>query len=176
MRIREATIHDLEGIAIVHVDSWRSTYKGLIADSYLARLSVDKRIENWKWTFNNLHQNEIIYVALNDMDQIIGFSNGGKSRHTEYPYEAELYAIYLLQEYQGQGVGKLLLRSVVESLMRSGYTSMMVWVLDDNPAIQFYKAFGATQIGEKEISIGEDKYLELAYAWKSMDNLRLLEV
>lgn len=29
LQIREATINDAEGIAKVHVDSWRTTYEGI---------------------------------------------------------------------------------------------------------------------------------------------------
>jgi hypothetical protein len=45
MRIRQATIDDVPGIAHVHVASWKSTYKGIISDEYLSKLSVESRIK-----------------------------------------------------------------------------------------------------------------------------------
>jgi hypothetical protein len=35
MIIREAELYDAAAIAIVHVDSWRSTYRGIIPEDYL---------------------------------------------------------------------------------------------------------------------------------------------
>ena len=32
MKIRRATVEDVTGIAHVHVETWRSTYKGIIPD------------------------------------------------------------------------------------------------------------------------------------------------
>lgn len=44
MQIRKATINDAEGIAKVHVDSWRTTYKGIIPDEFLYNLSYKKEL------------------------------------------------------------------------------------------------------------------------------------
>jgi hypothetical protein len=63
MLVREASLEDIEGIARVHVDSWRSTYKGIISESYLSNLTLEKRKKNWLWTFNNLNKDERIFVA-----------------------------------------------------------------------------------------------------------------
>lgn len=43
--IREATLSDACGIAKVHVDTWRTAYKGIINDEFLNELSYDKREE-----------------------------------------------------------------------------------------------------------------------------------
>lgn len=168
MEIRKAEIIDAEGIARVHVDSWRTTYKNIVNESYLSHLSVERRKDNWEWTFRNLNNNEVIFVGLNNEENIIGFACGGQSRDKDFEYDGELYAIYLLKEFQGHGCGKRLFKSVVESLQNSGYESMMVWVLQGNPAINFYIAMGGELIGQKEITIGGDKYIELAYGWRNV--------
>jgi len=39
--------------------------------------------------------------------EIIGFSNGGEERTGRYPnYNGEMYAIYILEEYQRKGICK----------------------------------------------------------------------
>ncbi|MNK89114.1 Acetyltransferase (GNAT) family protein [compost metagenome] len=168
MKFRKANITDAEEIARVHVDSWRTTYKNIVSDSYLSQLSVERRKNNWEWTFKNLNKGEVIYVGLNDEDDIIGFACGGQNREKEFEYDGELYAIYLLRETQGHGYGKKLFKLVVESLQNSGYKSMMVWVLQGNTATNFYSAMGGELIGQKEIIIGEDKHIELAYGWRNI--------
>ncbi|WP_235548879.1 GNAT family N-acetyltransferase [Paenibacillus sp. Soil522] len=149
------TENNAEGIAIAHIDSWRSTYKGIISDSVLSELSVEKRKNSWLWTFNNPNDDEKIYVAEDINGGIIGFANGGRSRNDEFKQDGELYAIYLMKDHQGLGIGKLLLNVIVNSLKVNNYSSIMLWVLNDNPSVGFYQALGGRVIGQKEIIIGE---------------------
>lgn len=51
MLIRQATIYDASAITRVHVDSWRSTYGGIVSDKYLNNLSYEERTKRWKRTF-----------------------------------------------------------------------------------------------------------------------------
>ncbi|WP_223285147.1 hypothetical protein [Paenibacillus sp. PL91] len=76
MRIRQASIEDVPGIAQVHVASWKSTYRGMISDDYLNNLSVEKRINNWNWVFHHLNPDEVSFVLENEDGAIVGFSNG----------------------------------------------------------------------------------------------------
>lgn len=165
MKIREARIEDAEKIAIVHVDSWKSTYKGIISEAYLSNLSVENRMQRWLRTFENQNAHEKVFVAEDKAGKIVGFSSGGRSRNDEFEHDGELYAIYLLKEYQRLGLGKMLFNSVVESLKENRYTSMMLWVLKDNPSFEFYKAQGGQIIGQKGIKIGSDNLIELAIGW-----------
>lgn len=48
MIIRRAIISDAPGIAKVHVDSWRTTYKGIIPQSFLDGLSYEQRTKLWE--------------------------------------------------------------------------------------------------------------------------------
>jgi ribosomal protein S18 acetylase RimI-like enzyme len=168
MRIREAKVEDAEKIATVHVNSWKTTYKGIISDTYLSNLTVEKRLKNWLWTFENLNPHEKIFVAENTSGDIVGFSSGGKSRNDEYIHKGELYAIYLSRDHQRMGLGKILFESVIHSLKENGYTSMMLWVLKDNPSVEFYKKQGGQVIGQKRISIGGDELDELAIGWEQI--------
>ncbi|MRR32454.1 GNAT family N-acetyltransferase, partial [bacterium] len=44
--LRVATLADVPGIARVHVDSWLTTYPGLMPDSILANISLERRTQN----------------------------------------------------------------------------------------------------------------------------------
>ncbi|MCP1307336.1 GNAT family N-acetyltransferase [Paenibacillus tyrfis] len=167
MNIRLASVRDIEGIARVHVESWKSTYDGIISESFLSHLTVEKRMKNWKDIFDNLTEDDVIYI-VEDLGSIMGFVHGGKSRKPNFEYVAELYAIYLLKEVQRNGYGKLLFESFIEALKRRNYQSFMLWVLEDNPSMEFYKKLGGQYIGKKEIQIGEDKLTEIALGWKEI--------
>lgn len=45
MSIRQAAYDDYPVLAKVHVESWKTTYRGIIADAYLDQLTVESRME-----------------------------------------------------------------------------------------------------------------------------------
>lgn len=165
MRIREAVLEDADGIARVHVDSWRTTYKGIISDSYLDSLSYEQRAENWRRGIGH----NILLIAEDANGNIVGFATGGKERTSNYDVDGELYAIYLLQEVQGQRIGSELMKAITELLKEQGYSSMLVWVLEDNPSKNFYEAHGGERVAEEMIEIGGKEFKEIAYAWSILE-------
>jgi len=46
--IRPAAINDAGAIAQVHVESYKSVYRGIFPEAFLAGLSVDKRESGWR--------------------------------------------------------------------------------------------------------------------------------
>jgi L-amino acid N-acyltransferase YncA len=169
-RIREANADDAQGIARVHVKSWQSTYSGLLPDDFLASLSVERRKEFWARILSTTGAPEFTYVAEED-GQIIGFASGGPERENHPLYKGELYAIYLLSRWQGQGVGRLLARSVVTRLLSADIHTMMVWVLSTNGSRGFYERLGGKLFAEKPITIGDATVSEVAYGWEDLDAL-----
>ena len=61
VRIRQAVDTDATGIARVHVDSWRSTYAGIVPAEHLAALDYDRREANWQRILADRRQN--VFVA-----------------------------------------------------------------------------------------------------------------
>ncbi|MFC5602287.1 GNAT family N-acetyltransferase [Sporosarcina koreensis] len=167
MRFREAVLGDEEGIARVHVDSWRTTYKGIVSDSVLQNLSYEQRAENWRRGIGS----NALYVAEDESGSIVGFATGGKERSSNYEADGELYAIYLLQEVQGQGIGKKLTQLIAQNLKKQGFTSMLVWVLEQNPSKKFYESLGGLPIDETMIDIGGEDFKEIAYYWDNIEAL-----
>ncbi|MBE1554195.1 GNAT superfamily N-acetyltransferase [Filibacter limicola] len=162
MLIRKAELEDTMGIAKVHVDSWRTTYKGIVPDAFLENLSYEQREQIWKGAVKANH----VYIAEDGDGQVIGFSTGGTERTGKYElYTGELYAIYVLKEHQGKGIGRLLVQSVVDDLKNMKLNSMLIWAIEENPACRFYEAIGGKKIDSMEIEIAGKKLKEIAYGW-----------
>jgi len=83
-------------------------------------------------------------------------------------YESELYTLYLLQEVQSHGIGKALFRAVTGALVHKGYKSMLVWVLEQNPAVHFYEKLSGQYVMSKRIEIGGLELSEFALGWKNL--------
>ena len=168
LTIRKADIEDAAAIAHVHVESWKTTYAGIVSDVFLASLNKEVRTQSWQEQI--LTANISILVA-EDETGIFGFAAGGKIREKLDDYDAELYAIYLLRERQKQGAGRTLCLTLASALQTQGFTSMIVWVLEQNPSVSFYERLGAVQIAQKVINIGGADLQELAFGWPSLDRL-----
>ena len=72
IKIRNATLEDIESVAKLHVDSWRETYAGIISQDYLDNMknNLEKRIERMKNEFN---LRTMIVVTLNDEILIVNY-------------------------------------------------------------------------------------------------------
>lgn len=174
MDFREATTEDAAAIAEVHVASWRTTYKGLLPDDLLASLEVGPREAMWRQAAE-LAAKDLKYfaplVAEDPDDGIVGFAHVGREREADSGFDAELYAIYLLESQQGKGLGRQLFLRSASTLLERGYSSMRVWVLAGNPAQRFYERMGG-ELGEsKAIEIGGEEYVEISYEWPMISAL-----
>jgi GNAT superfamily N-acetyltransferase len=167
--VRAAKEQDANAIAHVHIQSWLTTYSGIVPENYLATLNEAERVLLWQdWLTRDIH----VHVAEQD-GELVGFISGGQIREPLRQYDAELFAIYLLDRAQGQGLGTVLLHKLAESLAAKGFKGMTVWVLEQNPATHFYEKSGATRISGKEIEIGGALLQEVAFAWPDLAKLAL---
>jgi L-amino acid N-acyltransferase YncA len=166
--IRPGRVEDAHGIALVHVESWRTTYRGIVPDDYLALLDVGVRAESWR---ERLNQGTPHILVAEEESRIVGFASGGKLREAIAAYDAELYAIYLLQKNQTKGIGRLLARRLAAHLRADGFNSLVVWVLERNPAVGFYSRLGGSRISQKTIEIGGVELQEIALGWPSLEAL-----
>lgn len=172
MHIRYATENDAEGIAMVHVNSWKTTYKGIVDDRFLQALSAADRLEGWRWKLANMPEDEQLLVVADDDGKVFGFMSYGTEREFKLPDEGELYAVYLLEEIQGQGWGTQLFAKLKEFMCLKGYTSLLVWVLEGNSAEHFYRHKGGQEQKRKEIAIGGNTHTEIALRWDSIDQIK----
>jgi hypothetical protein len=90
MRIRTATIADAAAIARVHVESWRTTCKGILPDDYLANLAYEQRERLWRRILSKSVGHRLLYVAEDTADNIVGFASGGRERSGGPVYTGEL--------------------------------------------------------------------------------------
>ena len=168
VQIRPASPEDIPAIARVLVDTWRSTFRGVLSDEFLAGMSYERQQNRHGYY---LAQDRVSYFVAVDHSsgEVIGFINGGPNRHRDYPqYAAELYALYVLNDRQRCGAGKRLLAALSSRLTESGFPSMLVWVLAKNPNRGFYEHAGAREISSRPIVLQPDIVKEIAYGWDDL--------
>ena len=172
VRIRAASRADAGPISRVHVDSWRTTYEGIVPAEYLKGLSYRDRESRWNEILTTGLPASRIFVAATESGGVVGFAHGGPEREGNATYRGELYVIYLVQEHQNRGLGRQLVSTVAQSLLLDGLSSILVWVLDDNRrACRFYESMGGERFGRKTVAVGGRDLVEVSYGWRDIASL-----
>ncbi len=171
--VRPARVEDAKGIARVHIETWRTTYRGIVPDTYLDSLSYEERASNWTNRIEEADQGKwSIYVAVDECRQVVGFISGGPNRIDDPVYKGELYAIYILQTCHGQGIGRKLTLALVKSLLALDIQPMMLWVFAQNiSARHFYESLGGQFLRGNWFDIHGVSIEEIAYGWPDLHEL-----
>ncbi len=131
--IRSAKVSDAAAIARVDVDSWRTTYAGIVPDHYLDDLSYEQREEVWERQLVQSENTTFVCIAEDTTEPVVGFPSVGPERSGESSHKGKLYAIYILDSHQRQGIGRRLVSAAAGRLVQLGLESMLVWVLAEKP-------------------------------------------
>jgi GNAT superfamily N-acetyltransferase len=166
--IRNAAPSDAASIARVQVDTWRTTYRDIVPDDFLASMSYEEFAGRWRSRLEAPEPGRFIHVAGMEDDRVVGFASGGREREGDTIFTGEVYAIYILQEFQGKGIGRKLIGAAARRLRAGAHQSMLVWVLADNPSRRFYGAMGGEEVRRKTIMIGGADLEEVAYGWRDL--------
>jgi ribosomal protein S18 acetylase RimI-like enzyme len=167
--IRPALQDDAAEIARVHVAAWRSSYRGLLADDFLASLSEAGYTDRWRRVIGDRASRVFVVEAP---EGIVGFASGGRERAGESGFEGELYAIYIVAGSQRKGHGRELVRAIATVLREMDLHDMIVWVLRDNAAARkFYERLGGSYVRSQPITIGETTLEEVSYGWRGLDEI-----
>jgi len=158
--IRDAVASDAENIARVHVDAWRETYSGVLADHHFSDEALGRRQHFWGRYLSLVPRTGRTVVAERD-GALVGFANSGEARgpdaeHGFPPARAlHLCSIYLIAAAHGSGLGQSMLDAVL------GDDPAQLWVLRGNHrAIAFYERNGFAADGIEFIEPSDPNLVE----------------
>jgi diamine N-acetyltransferase len=102
--------------------------------------------------------------------RMIGFSqlqagNGHASVAASRP--AELKRLYVVAEWHGRGVARLLMQDALDAAAREGCDVLWLGVWEHNPkAMAFYRKFGLDVVGTHAFMLGQDRQRDLIMSVK----------
>ncbi|WP_167753820.1 GNAT family N-acetyltransferase [Granulicatella sp. WM01] len=144
VNIRLANLDDAKQMSQVHARTWKVAYKGIFAQSYLNQLPDTAWEESFK---RGIQAKKSLFLVAEVDHQIVGCITGGRTRWTDEE-KGEIYSLYVLPEYQHQGIGKSLVITILESLYCQ-YNSVYVLAVDRNTkARRFYECLGFKDTGQ----------------------------
>ena len=167
VRVRAARTADAAQIALVHVRSWQSAYRGLGPEGYLDSLDPVRRLVGWERVLAELDPVSDGVLVAEEGGRVQGFVAYCPSRDddTDPRETGEITVLYLLPDAWGQGTGRRLMAAAVDGLTAAGCAQAILWVLDSNTrARRFYDAAGWRPDGSsKDEDIGGASVTELRY-------------
>jgi GNAT superfamily N-acetyltransferase len=170
--IREATVDDADAVARVNVDTWRTTYPGIIPDKVLAGLSYEEVARGYRRSLGDPASKACGLIGLLAEDpsgEVIGIALAGPTWEPSPTHTAEIRILYVRDAYQRHGVGRALVRAAVERLAARGHVSLLIWVFEANqPARRFYEALGGQLRGARTRQIRGFAVDEVAYGWDDL--------
>jgi ribosomal protein S18 acetylase RimI-like enzyme len=175
IKIRRATRSDATEIGRVYVETWQSTYAGILPDTMLAHMSDVRQSAWWARALGEPDEARGIFVA-DDADMgVVGFGSCGPVRDlpdglagTERRV-GEVYTLYVEPDFQNQGLGRRLLDAMFRQLRADGCDAVVLWMLANNPNRFFYEGMGGRIVGAQRERFAGASVGEIAYAWHKLD-------
>ena len=172
--IRRAVPGDARAIARVHVESWRSAYAGILPDRVMVEMSIDDKAAFWRRMVLRAGSRQAVLVASltetgGSGSEIVGFASCAAASFAPPGFDGEVQTLYVLPDWQEQGLGRALLHGCFQALRGAGFRSAFVWVLAQNPSRFFYEAMGGRKVGERTEILWGVELPEIAYGWPDLE-------
>lgn len=174
IRIRRARKEDAPAIGRVHVETWQSSYAGLLPDSMLAGMSDVRQSAWWSRSLADSGEARGIFVADDEDAGVVGFGSCGMVRDMPEGLDGtersvgEVYTLYVEPDFQNLGLGRRLLDALFRQLRADGCDVAVLWMLASNPTRFFYEGMGGTFVGQRTDTMAGQDVEEIAFVWRNL--------
>ena len=140
MTIRPIIDNNIQAIAKIYTENWKTTYQDILPDSFLKSITYEHSKEKWLSYIHTDKQGA--FVAVDENDMIIGFA-------AYKPYDdlkkcLLLDSLHILQSVQGGGIGKQLIFTIGKYAYNNGYEKMSICIVKGNDRAEgIYTYLGA---------------------------------
>ena len=158
-KIRKTTKNDVEELSRLKQIMWMQTYRGIYSDDVIDNFDYEKHKNKFLKLIDNPDIN--FYVVESD-NKLIGYMAYGLPTRPFRDYEQEIGLLYLLKEYQRNGIGRELFNIAFNGIKEKGYKEFFISCNKYNVnAQEFYKKMGGEVIYIDEDNI--DKSIPQMY-------------
>jgi GNAT superfamily N-acetyltransferase len=169
--IRPARAEDASEIARINHETWIRTYEGILDPATIQARSLDEQVRLWKEQLAFENPSERRFVAETN-GMLVGYTGGGRNPDKNSPFQSELFGIYVLYDYQKKGLGQEMMKELAAWLLVKGHSSMLVWIMRENPYRRFYEKLGGSLLEQtRELDYGGKKVTVICYGWSDIAKL-----
>lgn len=136
---------DFDAVGRVYAASWQATYRGLLPESYLCKLT------HHRWSAL-LRADPASTLAVFDAgNEVLGAATVCFSRERGREGYGEVVSIYMRPDCVRQGYGCRLMQAVLRKLRADGCENVCLWALERNTRAEgFYRHMGFALTGEMQ--------------------------
>lgn len=161
ININQANIKDIPIIQEIARKTWPETFSAILSPeqiSYMLKMmySTESLIEQI-----NLSGHKFLlagYAGDLEEEMHAGYASYEPNFHCKRA--TKIHKIYILPEFQGEGIGSALMTSIEQLAKKSGDIYLTLNVNKNNPAISFYSNLGFEIIHEEKIPIGHNFFMD----------------
>jgi ribosomal protein S18 acetylase RimI-like enzyme len=169
MEIRQAQSRDRPAIRDVARRSLQASYP-------LGPKTITGAIEEWyeEGRLSEILENEDRLLLVVEVDgQVVGFSESAITDANT----GELLWLHVDPDHRAEDYGEQLFEATRDRLAERGVTTLQSRVLADNPeGSAFYEKQGLSKVGETEVKIDGDPYVENVYAETEHEDVESIEL
>lgn len=165
IQIRNALITDLNSILEI-------VNREIIYGTAFWMTKVRTYDEQLVWFENHEKEGFPIFVAVNEQQKILGFATYGHFRaYDGYKHTVE-HSVYLIPEAQGRGLGKKLMKHLMNYACQNNVHVMVAAITANNQAsIRLHEWFGFKHAGIlPQTGIKFEKWLDLLFMYKIINS------
>lgn len=163
--IVKPVVTDSLEIAKLIKDGWNSAYRGIISDTYLENMNIEKISKSWAEGIVKNKNNIFVYKVNN---QILGIIRLGKAESLKNI--GEVFVLYVKKKEKRKGIGSKLLKFAKNKFIEDGYGKMIIWCLKgNNQGANFYKKQGGYKLKERDYIVREINVREEGYIFNLKD-------
>lgn len=153
LRLIEAGSKEIPEIIALANQIWPVTYRDILGPAQV------------EYMMNLFYNPQSIQIQMDEGHQFFFLEENGSALGfasfslLQEPGQFKLHKIYVLPGFQGKGLGKYLLNSIIDRIRRQAGTALLLNVNRYNKARQFYEKLGFQVIGEEDIAIGNNYFM-----------------
>jgi GNAT superfamily N-acetyltransferase len=141
--------------AVTHA-AWKEAYREIYRPEEIDGVFDGSLPQHASWT--GRRRADLGHIVAESGERIVGHV-GTALVHTpaRAPVSGEVTALYLLPDWQGFGLGRLLWEQALKRLQEYDCVQAMVWTINRAPAFGFYQHVGALQAEQGWYDVGDHR-------------------
>ncbi len=158
MIIKKASVVDIPLIQELAHTIWPVAYENILSQAQLEYM-LDSMYSLNALQSQIVNLQQVFLLAMEEEKSPIAFASYGKISELSDDRKFKLHKLYVLPQYQGKGVGQLLIQYINNTIRSAQQTILSLNVNRHNTAVEFYKRLGFRVVKEEDIDIGNGYFM-----------------
>lgn len=138
--IRALEEKDMDAVCNIVNENWKNVYSGHINPLLLNEEGCAERTRRLKLDFTTRRLSEYVWEEQN---RVLAMISLGDAADADIAGAFEIFRLYVDSQFQGKGIGGMLIHFAEEKAEEQGYREIVIWALKSNEhAVYFYQKRG----------------------------------